>query len=69
MNYLLDIRLDYITHTNRVKFLFTEALGGDVSPMIKSLNKLLEKPIEEFTPRDWGTVTYVLLKTRGKENE
>ena len=62
LNYLIDIGLSYADHRRRVLFFFSECVGGNVDPIIKDLDKLIEKPIKEFDKTDWVSVSYILSK-------
>lgn len=68
LEHILDIGLKYRKYVKTPHFFFIECLGGDISPIIKDLDKLIEKPIEKFEIMDWQSIGYILskVKNRGK---
>ncbi len=66
LNYLLNIGIEYVKYMTRIHFFFTECIWGDVTPIIKDLEKLIDKPIKEYNAMDWQSVKYILSKVKGK---
>lgn len=62
LNYLLDINIEFREYISRPHLFFTQCIGGDCSSVSKDLIKLIEKPIKEFTKRDWQSTGYILSK-------
>ena len=62
LNYLIDIGLSYAEDMRRIRFLFSECIGGNSSAIANDLDKLIEKPIKEFDRKDWISINYVLSK-------
>jgi len=64
LEFLLDVGLKYRKYITIPHFFFTQCIGGDMSPIIKDLDILIEKPIEKFDKIDWQSMTYILSRIK-----
>lgn len=65
LEYLLGIKVEYRKYMMFPPIFFADCICGDISSLIKDLDKLIEKPIKEFTKRDWEGIKYIFLKIKG----
>ena len=65
LNFLLDVGIRYNMYRIIPPLIFASSIGGDMSSIIKDLDKLLEKPLKKFTKEDWMGTWYVLMLTKG----
>ena len=66
LSFLLDVRIKLTNYKRFPGLLLVKCMDGDASSLVDDLDKLLEKPLDEFTPRDWASVWYVNMKIKGK---
>ena len=63
--HLFEIGIKYKRYKTVVKLFFTQCLGGDSSPIIKDLKKLVDSPPEKYGPNDWKLLVWVKNKVKG----
>ena len=62
LEFLLDVRINWAKYKKFPALFLVKCMDGDASSLVEDLDKLLEKPLEKFTPRDWASVWYVISK-------
>ena len=65
LNFLLDIGIKHNIYRRVPPLIFASAIGGDMSKIIKDLDRLLEKPLKKFTKEDWMGTWWVIMLTKG----